>query len=56
MDPVVERKWFDFVLLESAALGLDQGGDVGLQESVLTFDSPDFNLQAVGVDLAAVRR
>jgi hypothetical protein len=54
VDSVVQGKGFDLVLLESAALGLYQRGDVGLEDAVLTFYRPDFDLQAIRVDLAAI--
>jgi len=38
MDPAVERKRLDLVLLDLTALGLNAGSDEGLENSVLTLN------------------
>jgi len=54
MRPLVEGKWLDDELFDEAVLGLDLGGDIGLEEAVLAFDRANLDVDAVGVSLAAV--
>ena len=49
MNPLVEGEGFDVVLSEAAGLGLQSGGDVGLQLTLLTLDRSNFHLQTIGV-------
>jgi len=54
MRSLVEGKWLDDELFDEAVLGLDLGGDIGLEEAVLAFDRANLDVDAVGVSLAAV--